>query len=197
MPQFVVAAPFCNNGCPICDKNFVKTELPQFVAAFDPAFAHSCNKLNLPNSDIQICPSCNTYFFIVEFCYSYLNFCDIGWGDLTHQVKWLIDHMILWFLKKAIPSLPLGQQPSILAELWVKRFNLQSHVTHESGDHVVFEKYYMSIFTRPITTKIGRIVQKTLFFSTSSRDMVIKLDWVVTWVEETPTSSSLGPSSAK
>ena len=46
----------------------------------------------------------------------------MGWEYLTHQVTWLIDHVIMWYTKKALSPPSLEQWPPTLAKLdlsWV------------------------------------------------------------------------------
>ena len=52
--------------------------------------------------------------FMIEFCCSYYNFCDLGWRYLTHQITWHIDHVTTWYAKKALSSPSLRQWPPIL-----------------------------------------------------------------------------------
>ena len=36
--------------------------------------------------------------------------CDLGWGYLTHRVRWLIDHVITWYVNKSFISTFAGAQ---------------------------------------------------------------------------------------
>ena len=75
------------------------------------------------------------YIFIIEFCISCYNFCDLRWGYLTHRVAWLIDHVIMWYAKKALSPLWLGQWPPILARynlIWVDdNYRVTRFIYHE------------------------------------------------------------------
>ena len=68
--------------------------------------------------------------FVIEFCCSYYKLCDLGWGYLTHQVTWLINHMITWYAKKKALSPPsLGEWPPILARCDLSRVYHNHRVT--------------------------------------------------------------------
>ena len=92
------------------------------------------------------------YIFVIEFCCSYSNRCDLGWGYLTHRVTLLIDHyhVITLYWQKGASPVSQSQWPSNLAGLWVrvKGSHLLFQVTCRSSDHVLFEKRHVSTNAR-------------------------------------------------
>ena len=66
--------------------------MPQFVIKL----ALICN-----NEAAPICNNVCLYIFVIQFCCSYNNLCDLRWGYLTHRVTWLFDHVIKWYVRKA------------------------------------------------------------------------------------------------
>ena len=133
-------------------------KLPKFVTTF----ALICSKTKLPQFVTQAYSICNTYIyiFVIEFCCSYYNLCDLGWEYLTHRVTWLIDHGIMSYAKKALYSPLLGQWQPILAWCdlsWVDRNHRVMRLLW-STDHVIFTKKCISSFTTPMIIKLGRVM---------------------------------------
>ena len=155
-------------------------KLPQFVTTF----ALICNKIKLPQFITQACLNLQyIYIFVIEFCCSYYNLCDLGWEYLIHLVTWLIDHVITWYAKKALSPPSLGQWPPILARcdlrcdlVTVKAPHLLFQVTCRSSDHVLFEKLHVFTNARPQNSvgntkhrkthewKVFLVIQKMLTF---------------------------------
>ena len=83
----------------------------------------------------------------IYFCY---------WVILTHRVTWLIDYVIMWYARRALSLLSLGQWSPILARIWLKLSWPQpsSQLAHLSSDHVIFAKRYISSFTRPMSSNL-------------------------------------------
>ena len=52
-----------------------------------------CNKIKLPQ------------FLMYVFC-SYYKICDLGWGNLTHRVMYIINHVIIDVQKKLYLRFP-------------------------------------------------------------------------------------------
>ena len=85
IPKFVIIALICNT-CP--NLWYI---LPKFVIKL----ALICN-----NEAAPICNNVCLYIFVSQFCCSYNNLCDLGWGCLTHRVTWLFDDVIKWYVRK-------------------------------------------------------------------------------------------------
>ena len=81
---------------------------------------------------IHICVCIYVYIFVIEFSTSYYKLFDIGLGDHTYRVTWLINHMVPWYSIKAKSLPPVGQRSSILVGLQVRvgGAQLPNHMNH-------------------------------------------------------------------
>ena len=148
------------NSCPNLKHHlpqFVIMKLPQFVTTFTLI----CNITKLPQFVTQACPNLQyTYIFVIEFCCSFYNLWDLGWMYVTHQVTWLIDHVITWFFKKTLISTFARIIAINFIKVWLKLSwkKPSRNLTHLSCGHFIFSKRCISSFTRPMTTKLGRVM---------------------------------------
>ena len=78
---------------------------------------------------------------------------------LTHQVTWLIDHVITWYARKAFISTFARTMTTNFSKVWLNLSwpQLSSHVTHLSCDYAVFAKRWISSFTTQMTIELGRV----------------------------------------
>ena len=73
---------------------------------------------------------------------------------------WHFDIVVMWQIKNVISPVSQGLWTPNLASWWFRMGGLYPtcHVTHWSHDHMTNQKRFISLFTRPLAPKLGRLL---------------------------------------